>query len=65
MVYDNPQRDQSRAIKNLNRYLATHDLPVRTNPDGVRLGFTNLYVKYVIEGCEKEYLKMLDHIANL
>ncbi|HHT0605383.1 TPA: hypothetical protein ACTXXA_002814, partial [Legionella anisa] len=59
------QRNQTRAIKNLNRYLAAQNLPVRMNPDGVCLGLANVYVKYVVEGREKEYFKMLDHVANL
>ncbi len=60
-----PERNQTRAIKNLNRYLAAHHLPVRMNPDGVCLGLANLRAKYVIEGRENEYFKMLDYIANL
>lgn len=55
--------NQTLAIANLNKYLEWHNLPVRMNAEGVCKGLACVHAKYVLEGREDEYFRLLEKIA--
>ncbi|KTC68269.1 ankyrin repeat-containing protein [Legionella birminghamensis] len=58
------ERGQGKLIRNLNTYFESQDLPFRMSSEGMCHGLSVLRCKYVLEGRENDYYKMLDQISN-
>ncbi len=56
--------DQNLVIDRLNQYLKWHNMPVRMNNEGVCNGLATMYAKYVLEGKENQFFKILEQIAK-
>lgn len=57
--------NQSHAIKNLNQYLAWHNLPVRVDDMGICRGLASVYAKYAIQDQQKKFFELLSKIATM
>lgn len=56
--------DQKQVIDKLNLYLKRHNMPVQMNNEGVCNGLATLYAKYVLEGKENQFFKILEEIVK-
>ncbi|HHT0594776.1 TPA: hypothetical protein ACTXXA_003358 [Legionella anisa] len=56
--------DQNQVIHRLNQYLKWHNMPVRMNKEGICNGLATLYAKYVLEGNEDQFFKILEKIVK-
>ncbi|KTD42828.1 hypothetical protein [Legionella parisiensis] len=57
--------DQKQVIDRLNLYLKWHNMPVQMNNEGVCNGLATLYAKFVLEGKENQFFKILQQIVNI
>ncbi|MCE0722525.1 hypothetical protein [Legionella resiliens] len=55
---------QHLVIPNLNKYLKYHNLPIKLDEDGICNALATLYIQYVLEGKEKEFVTLLSVIAQ-
>ncbi|WP_197697341.1 hypothetical protein [Legionella spiritensis] len=56
--------EQYLVIKNLNNYMKSHNLPITLDKGGICHALSTLYIKYVLDGKEKEFEELLAYIAQ-
>ncbi|QLZ70540.1 MULTISPECIES: ankyrin repeat domain-containing protein [Legionella] len=56
--------DQNQVIHRLNQYLKWHNMPVQMNNEGICNGLATMYAKYVLEGKEEQFFKILEQIVK-
>ncbi|HHF7368142.1 TPA: hypothetical protein ACPSKY_003293 [Legionella bozemanae] len=55
---------QHLVIPNLNKYLKYHNLPIKLDEEGICHALSTLYIQYVLEGKEQEFVEILSFIAQ-
>lgn len=55
---------QGKIINNINAYLEAHRLPIKLNRGGICRGLSILHAKYVLEGREAEFERLLELLAG-
>ncbi|HHT0592398.1 TPA: hypothetical protein ACTXXA_000259, partial [Legionella anisa] len=55
---------QHLVIPNLNKYLKYHNLPIKLDEEGICHALSTLYIQYVLEEKEEEFVELLSVIAQ-
>ena len=56
--------NQRVLIENLNKYFKANHLPFKIESEGVCHGLATVHAKYVLEGKEEEFIKILQYIST-